>query len=186
MTFVRLWNQARLRLASLSLRFACRQAWYRLLLGDKLLPSSWRPIGGTQAVESPTSQSCRHWWALISDLEGGRFFFNAVKEGDSLLLACDDETEWHFWVMALYRATGQIHRPTPPITPANKNSTISKIQGGKRQRESLSKLKPSVWLLTLFASEKPLSWISERLWASQRNRGIVISVLFSCNRCGPS
>ncbi|XP_034252642.1 calcium-dependent secretion activator isoform X4 [Thrips palmi] len=64
-----------------------------------------------------------------SDLEGGRHFFNAVKEGDSVLLSCDDENECHLWVMALYRATGQSHKPAPPITPANKNSTISKIQG---------------------------------------------------------
>ncbi|XP_021927184.1 calcium-dependent secretion activator isoform X6 [Zootermopsis nevadensis] len=63
------------------------------------------------------------------DLEGGRFFFNAVKEGDSILYACDDENECHLWVMAMYRATGQSHKPTPPVTPAGKNSTISKIQG---------------------------------------------------------
>ncbi|KAJ9584154.1 hypothetical protein L9F63_021500, partial [Diploptera punctata] len=63
------------------------------------------------------------------DLEGGRFFFNAVKEGDSILYASDDENECHLWVMAMYRATGQSHKPTPPVTPAGKNSTISKIQG---------------------------------------------------------
>ncbi|XP_049781313.1 calcium-dependent secretion activator-like [Schistocerca gregaria] len=63
------------------------------------------------------------------DLEGGRFFFNAVREGDSILYASDDENECHLWVMAMYRATGQSHKPTPPITPAGKNSTISKIQG---------------------------------------------------------
>ncbi|KAF4533135.1 hypothetical protein B566_EDAN007946 [Ephemera danica] len=63
------------------------------------------------------------------DLEGGRFFFNAVREGDSILYACDDENESHMWVMAMYRATGQSHKPAPPITPAGKNSTISKIQG---------------------------------------------------------
>jgi len=67
-------------------------------------------------------------WLL--DLEGGRFFFNAVKEGDSVLYACNDENESHLWVMAMYRATGQAHKPTPPVTPAAKNSTISKIQGG--------------------------------------------------------
>lgn len=33
--------------------------------------------------------------------------------------------------MAMYRATGQSHKPTPLISPAGKNSTISKIQGGK-------------------------------------------------------
>ncbi|XP_047003794.1 calcium-dependent secretion activator-like [Schistocerca americana] len=64
-----------------------------------------------------------------ADLEGGRFFFKAVKEGDSIVYASDDENECHLWVMAIYRATGQSHKPTPPITHAAKNSTISKIQG---------------------------------------------------------
>ncbi|RZC39803.1 calcium-dependent secretion activator, partial [Asbolus verrucosus] len=64
-----------------------------------------------------------------SDLEGGRYFFNAVKEGDSIIYASDDENECHLWVMAMYRATGQSHKPTPPLTLQDKNSTISKIQG---------------------------------------------------------
>ncbi|XP_044256568.1 calcium-dependent secretion activator isoform X3 [Tribolium madens] len=63
------------------------------------------------------------------DLEGGRYFFNAVKEGDSIIYASDDENECHLWVMAMYRATGQSHKPTPPLTLQDKNSTISKIQG---------------------------------------------------------
>lgn len=67
---------------------------------------------------------------IITDLEGGRYFFNAVKEGDSIIYASDDENECHLWVMAMYRATGQSHKPTPPLTLQDKNSTISKIQGG--------------------------------------------------------
>lgn len=63
------------------------------------------------------------------DLEGGRFFFNAVRgDGDSILFACDDENECSLWVMAMYRATGQSLKPQPPLTQ-DKNSTISKIQG---------------------------------------------------------
>lgn len=62
------------------------------------------------------------------DLEGGRYFFNAVREGDSILYASDDENECSLWVMAMYRATGQSLKPTPPLTH-DKNSTISKIQG---------------------------------------------------------
>lgn len=65
----------------------------------------------------------------VSDLEGGRFFFNAVREGESILFATEDENESHQWVTALYRATGQAHKPTPPIMPQGKNSTLSKIQG---------------------------------------------------------
>ncbi|XP_034942390.1 calcium-dependent secretion activator isoform X2 [Chelonus insularis] len=64
-----------------------------------------------------------------TDLEGGRFFFNAVREGDNIVFASDDENECHLWVMAMYRATGQSHKPTPPVSVADKNSTISKIQG---------------------------------------------------------
>lgn len=70
---------------------------------------------------------------MFSDLEGGRYFFNAVREGDSILYASDDENECHLWVMAMYRATGQSHKPTPPVTLQDKNSTISKIQGGKNK-----------------------------------------------------
>ncbi|KPU74920.1 uncharacterized protein Dana_GF19004, isoform D [Drosophila ananassae] len=62
------------------------------------------------------------------DLNGGRFFFNAVREGDSISFACDDENECSLWVMAMYRATGQSHKPTPPVTQ-DKNSAMSKIQG---------------------------------------------------------
>lgn len=63
------------------------------------------------------------------DLEGGRYFFNAVRgDGDSILYASDDENECSLWVMAMYRATGQSLKPTPPLTQ-DKNSTISKIQG---------------------------------------------------------
>nr|XP_042901982.1 calcium-dependent secretion activator isoform X6 [Parasteatoda tepidariorum] len=66
----------------------------------------------------------------VLDLEGGRFFFNAVKEGDSVLYASDDENECHLWVMAMYRATGQSHKPTPLVQPqTSKNSTISRLQG---------------------------------------------------------
>lgn len=63
-----------------------------------------------------------------TDLNGGRYFFNAVREGDSIAFACDDENECSLWVMAMYRATGQSHKPTPPVTQ-DKNSAISKIQG---------------------------------------------------------
>lgn len=66
----------------------------------------------------------------IPDLEGGKYFFNAVKEGDSVIFACDDENECHLWVMALYRATGQAHKPTP-LVQTSKNSTISRLQGGE-------------------------------------------------------
>ena len=67
----------------------------------------------------------------FSDLEGGKFFFNTVREGDSVLFATEDEHDAHNWVMAFYRATGQAHKPAPPVN-TGKNS-VSKAQGGKHR-----------------------------------------------------
>merc|ERR1719270_2737110 len=61
------------------------------------------------------------------DLEGGKFFFNTVKEGDSVLFATEDEQDSHNWVMAFYRATGQAHKPAPPVTTGN--SAVGRVQG---------------------------------------------------------
>ncbi|XP_076847995.1 calcium-dependent secretion activator 1 isoform X1 [Brachyhypopomus gauderio] len=47
-------------------------------------------------------------------LDGGRSFFNAVKEGDTVIFASDDEQDRILWVQAMYRATGQSHKPIPP------------------------------------------------------------------------
>ena len=70
---------------------------------------------------------------LISDYEGGKFFFNLVKEGDTLTFATEDESERTLWVQAVYRATGQTHKPTPPVQQTNKisNTQISRMQGGE-------------------------------------------------------
>merc|ERR1719234_2585339 len=62
------------------------------------------------------------------NLEGGKFFFNTVREGDSVLFATEDEQDSHNWVMAFYRATGQAHRPAPPVTTGKSNS-MNKTQG---------------------------------------------------------
>ena len=69
----------------------------------------------------------------IPELEGGKFFFNTVKEGDNLTFATDDENERTLWVQAVYRATGQTHKPVPPVVQTNKisNTQISRMQGGK-------------------------------------------------------
>ena len=42
--------------------------------------------------------------------QGGKHFFTAIKEGDELKFATDDENERHLWVQALYRATGQAYK----------------------------------------------------------------------------
>ncbi|KAJ8885538.1 hypothetical protein PR048_011736 [Dryococelus australis] len=107
-----------------------------------------------------------------SNLDGGRFFFNAVREGDSILYASDDENECHLWVMAMYRATGQSHKPTPPITPAGKNSTISKIQGAGRLScaDGLGERKggESAWSVSAKGLSYNYGWLGEggEQWSS--------------------
>ncbi|KAJ8369744.1 hypothetical protein SKAU_G00097720 [Synaphobranchus kaupii] len=66
-------------------------------------------------------RSCFSWMATLWDytdpqpgLDGGRAFFNAVKEGDTVIFASDDEQDRILWVQAMYRATGQSHKPVPP------------------------------------------------------------------------
>ena len=69
---------------------------------------------------------------IIIEVEGGKYFFNTVKEGDNVTLATDDENERTLWVQAVYRATGQTHKPVPPVIQTNRisNTQISRMQGG--------------------------------------------------------
>ncbi|XP_077938092.1 calcium-dependent secretion activator 2 [Gasterosteus aculeatus] len=71
-------------------------------------------------------------------LQGGRVFFNAVKEGDLVMLACDDEQDRMLWVQAMYRATGQSYKPVPP--PQNKTTNC---RGGLQKLASPISLDPS-------------------------------------------
>ena len=74
-------------------------------------------------------------YSYTAELEGGKCFFNLVKEGDNVVFATDDESERTLWVQAIYRATGQTHKPTPPAVQTNKisNTQISRMQGGRRE-----------------------------------------------------
>ncbi|XP_071961490.1 calcium-dependent secretion activator 1-like isoform X2 [Antedon mediterranea] len=66
------------------------------------------------------------------EAQGGRFFFKAVKEGDSLTFACDEEVDRQLWVQAIYRATGQSYKPVPPTQISGgkgSNAIISRLQG---------------------------------------------------------
>ncbi|CAF3071931.1 unnamed protein product [Rotaria sp. Silwood2] len=59
-------------------------------------------------------------------MHDGKYFLKAVREGDVVTFATNEENERHSWVQALYRATGQSHKPTP-ITQINKlNSSQDK------------------------------------------------------------
>ncbi|XP_072242557.1 calcium-dependent secretion activator 2 [Leuresthes tenuis] len=71
-------------------------------------------------------------------LQGGRAFFNAVKEGDLVMFSCDDEQDRVMWVQAMYRATGQSYKPIPP--PQNKNTNS---KGGKHKSASPISLDPT-------------------------------------------
>ncbi|XP_078112576.1 calcium-dependent secretion activator 2 [Sander vitreus] len=71
-------------------------------------------------------------------LQGGRVFFNAVKEGDLVMFACDDEQDRMLWVQAMYRATGQSYKPVPPL----QNKTTN-CRGGLQKLASPISLDPS-------------------------------------------
>ncbi|XP_035013447.1 calcium-dependent secretion activator 2 isoform X2 [Hippoglossus stenolepis] len=71
-------------------------------------------------------------------LQGGRVFFNAVKEGDLVMFACDDEPDRVLWVQAMYRATGQSYKPVPPL----QNKTTN-CRGGIQKPASPISLDPS-------------------------------------------
>lgn len=74
--------------------------------------------------------------SCYSEMEGGKYFFNIVKEGDQVVFATDDESERTLWVQAIYRATGQSHKPVPPNVQQNKisNTQLSRMQGGEYPR----------------------------------------------------
>jgi hypothetical protein len=68
-------------------------------------------------------------------MHDAKYFFKAVREGDVVTFATNEENERHSWVQALYRATGQSHKPTPPITatksPQNATGPAPREQVGK-------------------------------------------------------
>ena len=66
--------------------------------------------------------------------KGGRFFFKAVKEGDQVLFATEEELERQVWVNKLYTATGQSHKPVAPnltaVSVQPHVNTLTRLQGG--------------------------------------------------------
>uniref|UniRef100_A0A8C4F106 Calcium dependent secretion activator 2 n=1 Tax=Dicentrarchus labrax TaxID=13489 RepID=A0A8C4F106_DICLA len=74
-------------------------------------------------------------------LQGGRVFFNAVKEGDLVMFACDDEQDRMLWVQAMYRATGQSYKPIPPTQNKTTNFGNSQLDGlDPSQRQGVEEL----------------------------------------------
>ena len=66
-------------------------------------------------------------------MHDAEYFFQAVREGDVVTFATSEENERHGWVQALYRATGQSHKPTPPMTATTKSSQGNTTAGQKDQ-----------------------------------------------------
>ena len=85
---------------------------------------------------------CSHVFVSL-DLEGGKHFFNTVREGDSVLFATEDEQDAHNWVMAFYRATGQAHKPQPPVATGKGGAAAAgKAAAGGETSISINSLLP--------------------------------------------
>ncbi|KAF5298830.1 hypothetical protein FQR65_LT09580 [Abscondita terminalis] len=59
-------------------------------------PSEMMQLDG-YTVDYIEASSANLMVGMGKHLEGGRYFFNAVREGDSILYASDDENECHLW-----------------------------------------------------------------------------------------
>lgn len=85
-------------------------------------------------------------------MHDAKYFFKAVREGDVVTFATNEENERHGWVQALYRATGQSHKPTPPVTATTKSQgatgAAQKEQLGKNQ--SINKTKQITNIIALY------------------------------------
>jgi uncharacterized protein YqjF (DUF2071 family) len=84
-------------------------------------------------------------------MNDARFFFKAVREGDVVTFATNEENERHSWVQALYRATGQSHKPTPPLTATNKTSQGA---AGSAQKDQIGKKRKMI--IQVFFNEKSI------------------------------
>ena len=75
-------------------------------------------------------------------MSDAKYFFKAVREGDIVTCATNEENERHGWVQALYRATGQSHKPVPPVTGKNKSAqgTAGSRQAGQSGTNEYSRV----------------------------------------------
>ncbi|XP_056137230.1 calcium-dependent secretion activator 2 isoform X2 [Lampris incognitus] len=74
-------------------------------------------------------------------LQGGQVFFNAVKEGDLVVFASDDDQDRMMWIQAMYRATGQSYKPIPPSHNKTANCRGASLHAAAQL--SVSDLDPS-------------------------------------------
>lgn len=84
-------------------------------------------------------------------MHDAKYFFKAVREGDVVTFATNEENERHSWVQALYRATGQSHKPTPPVTATNKSS-----QGAAGQKDQQGNEKGAVTFVLMLFLQMPI------------------------------
>lgn len=81
-------------------------------------------------------------------LQGGRAFFSAVREGDLVVFASNDDLDRSLWVQAMYRATGQSYKPVlPALNQQNcrggntqKDAPISLLSLERTQRQGVEEL----------------------------------------------
>uniref|UniRef100_A0A672REK2 Calcium dependent secretion activator 2 n=1 Tax=Sinocyclocheilus grahami TaxID=75366 RepID=A0A672REK2_SINGR len=81
-------------------------------------------------------------------LQGGRAFFSAVREGDLVVFASNDDQDRALWVQAMYRATGQSYKPVAPAQnqqncrggSAQKDAPVSLLSLEKTQRQGVEEL----------------------------------------------
>ncbi len=67
---------------------------------------------------------------ISAGLQGGRAFFSAVREGDLVVFASNDDQDRSLWVQAMYRATGQSYKP---VAPAQNQQNC---RGGNAQKDA--------------------------------------------------
>ncbi|KAA3681724.1 calcium-dependent secretion activator [Paragonimus westermani] len=60
------------------------------------------------------------------------YFFKLVREGDSVMVATSTEVDRQSWVQAIYRATGQTHKPSLP----NQTTSTIPVRGTKTEAEN--------------------------------------------------
>lgn len=81
-------------------------------------------------------------------LQGGRAFFSAVREGDLVVFASNDDQDRALWVQAMYRATGQSYKPVAPTQNqqncrggnTQKDAPISLLSLERTQRQGVEEL----------------------------------------------
>jgi hypothetical protein len=74
-------------------------------------------------------------------MHAAKYFFKAVREGDVVTFATNEENERHGWVQALYRATGQSHKPIPPITSTTTKSSQGTTTSGQKDQIDMDRSK---------------------------------------------